>query len=299
MDSVLFNMKQKIITHSGSFHADDVFAVATLSLLLGEESIEIIRTRDKSIFETGDFVVDVGRVYDEEKNRFDHHQEGWNIKRENGVPYASFGLVWKVYGEKVCGNKEIVKEIDGYLVSAIDAHDNGLSVSKNIIEGVSEYSLGETITLFNKNFDEESDNDQNFLFAVSLARKILKRIIDNALSGQKVRKMFREVYEKTEDKRYVVFDIDSTEWKKDSSLYPELLFVVHPYKDSWALKTIKKAEGNFENRKSLPLSWAGKEGEELQKITGVSDALFCHNKLFIATTKTKESAFQLLKLALM
>ena len=41
-------MKKIIIaTHSGSFHADDLFAVATLSLLLGKENIEVIRTRDE------------------------------------------------------------------------------------------------------------------------------------------------------------------------------------------------------------------------------------------------------------
>ena len=41
----MFNKKKKIITHNGSFHADDVFAVATLKLALPNEKIGIIRTR--------------------------------------------------------------------------------------------------------------------------------------------------------------------------------------------------------------------------------------------------------------
>ena len=56
--------KYKIITHSGSYHADDVFAVATLTLLLGLNKVEIVRTRDRDTIETGDYVVDVGGEYD-------------------------------------------------------------------------------------------------------------------------------------------------------------------------------------------------------------------------------------------
>ena len=68
--------KVKIITHSGSFHADEVFAVATLKLMLGKDfEIEVIRSRDKSDWDSGDYVVDVGGVYDPSRQRFDHHQE--------------------------------------------------------------------------------------------------------------------------------------------------------------------------------------------------------------------------------
>lgn len=37
--------KIKVVTHSGGFHADDVFGVAALSLLLGKENIEVVRTQ--------------------------------------------------------------------------------------------------------------------------------------------------------------------------------------------------------------------------------------------------------------
>ena len=89
--------KTKLVTHNNSFHADDVFATATLLLVLKKniDEVEIIRTRDRSLFESGDYVYDTGGIYDEEKNRFDHHQEGMAGERENGIPYSSFGLVWK------------------------------------------------------------------------------------------------------------------------------------------------------------------------------------------------------------
>src|SRR5437764_1161911 len=94
-----------IVAHNGNFHADDVFAVATVLLVLERSDFpawrqaipKIIRTRDPKTIEKADFVVDVGGVYDAENNRFDHHQAGGAGTRANGIPYASFGLVWKKF----------------------------------------------------------------------------------------------------------------------------------------------------------------------------------------------------------
>lgn len=110
----------KIATHSGGFHTDDVFAIAALQLVHGKENIEIIRTRDESILEQADIVVDVGGVYDVATKRFDHHQNGGPV-RANGIPYAAFGLVWLEYGEQVSGSKEVADEIERMLVLAVDA----------------------------------------------------------------------------------------------------------------------------------------------------------------------------------
>jgi uncharacterized UPF0160 family protein len=93
-----FNKKKILVTHNATFHADDIFATATLSLLLGGK-VKVIRTRDEEIIRTGDYVYDVGGEYDASINRFDHHQKGGAGKRENGIPYAAFGLLWKTYGE--------------------------------------------------------------------------------------------------------------------------------------------------------------------------------------------------------
>src|SRR3989338_5197622 len=95
-----------IITHDGKFHADDVFAVATLLLILRRESpsVSIVRSRDSALVARADFVIDVGGQYNEEKNRFDHHQIGGAGERKNGIPFAAFGLVWKKFGEALAGS---------------------------------------------------------------------------------------------------------------------------------------------------------------------------------------------------
>ena len=63
---------KKLITHNGTFHADDVFACVTLSLMLEKngEKFKIIRTRDEKIIKGGDYVFDIGGVYDEKTNRY-------------------------------------------------------------------------------------------------------------------------------------------------------------------------------------------------------------------------------------
>ena len=51
--------------------------------------------------------------------------------------------------------------------------------------------------------------------------------------------------------------------------------------------------GSFENRKTLPQSWRGKRDKELQEITGVKTARFCHNAGFLCCSETMEDAITL------
>jgi uncharacterized UPF0160 family protein len=96
--------KLTVVTHNGRFHTDDVFAVAVLELVFEKShNIEIIRTRDEKIIKTADIVVDVGGEYNPEKNKFDHHQLGGAGTHDNKIPMASVGLVWKKYGQMLCG----------------------------------------------------------------------------------------------------------------------------------------------------------------------------------------------------
>ena len=70
------------------------------------------RTRDEERITKADYVFDVGGIYDPSINRFDHHQPGGAGKRENDIPYAAFGLVWKTYGPILCeNNEEIINDL--------------------------------------------------------------------------------------------------------------------------------------------------------------------------------------------
>ncbi|MFA7216949.1 MAG: MYG1 family protein [Candidatus Paceibacterota bacterium] len=288
----------KIITHDSSFHSDDVFAVATLVLMLGDTKYEITRTRDKDLIEKADYVVDVGEVYDADKNRFDHHQEGRAGQRDNGVPYASFGLVWKKFGEKVCGSKDVADKIDLLLVQSIDAGDNGFSYFESKIEGLYPYSIRHIINARVPTWKENEDVDKAFFDILDLAIDILGREIKIQNDKREGFFLVKGFFNKFEDNRILVLE-DKLPWEEAVSENKEIIFVVVPKTNgSWSVETARDNINNFVDRKSLPKEWGGKRAEDLISITGVPDAVFCHTGLFVAFAKSKEGAIALAKLAL-
>lgn len=286
---------KKIVTHSGSFQADDIFAVAILLLELGEA--EVVRTRDSGQIVAADYVVDVGMIYDPDKNRFDHHQPGGAGERSNGIPYASCGLVWKKFGEKLAGGKEEADLIDTNLMQPLDAHDNGVSIADYRFKGVRTYSIVDFFYSFRVSLHEsEEELYRIFMELVTVAKDLLVREIGKAriiiLGEAKVRKAF----EISTDKRILILSEDLP-WRRVLSEKLEVMFVVHPRNDGrWGLRAV--LDTGYTPRLSLPMAWAGKTDQDLQEITGVSDAIFCHRGLFLAIAKTKEGAIKLAELAI-
>lgn len=291
--------KIKIVTHNASFHSDDVFAVATLILFLKDKEYEIIRTRDFEILESADYVVDVGEVYDPEKNRFDHHQEGRAGQRDNGIPYASFGLVWKKFGEEICGSKEVADKIDMILVQSIDSRDNGFEIVDTKVMGIYPYTIGQIIHSFVPNYKEEDDNIDDFFFkALDLALVILKREIKVNKDIEEAQIILQNIYNASKDNQIFILD-RRLPWEEFVSKNKDIIFVVSPKKNgSWAVETARDDLNSFGNRKSLPKEWGGKRDKDLASITGVEDAIFCHTGLFIAFAGSKEGAIGLAQLAL-
>lgn len=293
---------KKLITHDGSFHADDIFAAATLSLLLGKEGapFEIIRTRDEEVIKSGDYVFDVGGVDDSGKNLFDHHQPGGAGKRPNGIEYASFGLVWKKFGDAVSGSKEAAHIIDKKIVSPIDAGDNGIELIQSIHE-IKPYFIQSLFRSFRpswKNVNEETLLE-GFLRAVDIGKDLLVREISLAQDTLEAERSISDCYDTAENKRIVVLD-KKYPWEEIMSKYQEPVFTVFPRVTGgfWGVEGVMKEFPSFERRKNFPLAWAGLLNEELQKVTGVSDAVFCHRGLFMAVAKTKEGAIALAEKAL-
>ncbi|MBN2881386.1 MYG1 family protein [Candidatus Woesearchaeota archaeon] len=143
-------MKKTIVTHDGTFHSDDVFAVALAKLVFPNS--EIIRTRDESIISLADIVIDVGGVYDTRNLRFDHHQfTKKQLTRPNEISYSSFGLLWNKFGQEVIDHTYKLNSIDSNLVQIIDAHDNNIDLDVKR----KRYSVTQFISLFNRfgNFD--------------------------------------------------------------------------------------------------------------------------------------------------
>ena len=290
-----------LITHNGGFHSDDIFAAATLFLLLEKKfRLHVVRTRDEKIVARGNYVFDVGGIYNPKKRRFDHHQKGGAGKRENKISYASFGLVWKEYGEKICGSKKIAEIIDRRLVEPIDATDNGDAIFKPLFKDVYPYTIQDFFFLFNPTWKEKAANiDSIFLKLVLTAKTIISREIVKARHTEDARIIVNSLYRQAKDKRLIVMEHEYP-WKDIVSDYKNVLYVIHPdvKNKTWAIRTVRNTAKSFQNRKDLPKSWAGERNHRFQKITGISDALFCHNKRFVAVARSKEGALKLAQIAL-
>ena len=300
--------KVKLVTHNGSFHTDDLFACATLVLLMQRrgERYEILRSRDKETLDNGDIVFDVGGVYDPGKNRFDHHQKEGAGGRENGIPYSSFGLVWKHFGMELCDEDEKVWElIDKKIVSPIDAVDNGVDIIEPKFEDIYPYSASRFYRVFSPTWREKEKNiDEIFVDQVKHVVSVMDREIKVAVDDAVGADMIQKAYNEAEDKRVVILPNYFPRYLYQSTLarLSEPIYTVYEsrFGEYWNVEAINERPETMVSRKAFPESWRGiMEGDgELAKITGVDDVLFCHRSGFLLTVKSKEGALTLAKKAL-
>ncbi|MEJ7892830.1 MAG: MYG1 family protein [Solirubrobacteraceae bacterium] len=290
-----------VATHDGSFHADEVFAVAALQLL--GEPVEVVRTRDRDELAAADLRVDVGFSDDAAAGDFDHHQRGFDAVRANGVRFASFGLVWREFGARVCGgDREVADAVDETLVQAVDANDTGQQLARSLIDGVRPMTVSGVIGAFNAGWDETLTPDEErerFDAAVSLARGVLEREVASARSGRKAVSIVHEAIAEAAGDPRVVHLAVNVPWKQVLvPAAPKALYVIYPKRQGFGLEAVPRALGAFENRRDLPAAWGGLEGADLTAVTGVDDALFCHAKRFLAVARSREGVERLAALAL-
>ncbi len=299
----LFKKKITVVTHSGTFHADDIFACATFSLWAEktDQKINIVRSREEEIIKKADIVVDVGMEYDPDKNRFDHHQKKGAGTHENGIPYASFGLVWKKYGAKVCDDQKVANRIEKNLVIPIDAKDNGVNISSVNEFGVIDYRTSDMIDIFNLTQQEDKKlSYKQFEKIIFFAKEIIKREIvwaKNFIEGE------RETLEaiKKQNEPEVLILEKNIEWYEAVSKNKNIKFVVYLNKNGkdWNIQSGRDDLEKYDSdRANLPKNWWGLRTDELRSVSGIKDAQFCTNGGWFAVTKTKEGAIEMANKAL-
>ncbi|MFL5859607.1 MAG: MYG1 family protein [Solirubrobacteraceae bacterium] len=289
-----------IATHDGSFHADEVFAIAALALRGG--SIEVVRSREREVLARADVRVDVGFRHDPSTGDYDHHQREFDRTRDNGVRYASFGLIWREFGAEVCnGDPEVADAVDVSLVQGVDANDTGQRITESLIDGVHPLTVNGVVGGFNARWDETLTPAQErlrFDEAVELARGIVSREILSAAAGSRSARIVNDAIAAAADPRVIELPVNAP-WKQ--VLVPEApdaLYVIYPKRQGFGLEAVPRELGSFENRRDLPATWGGLEGEELVAVTGVPDALFCHAKRFLVVASSRDGIERLAQLAL-
>jgi len=299
----------KIGTHNGPFHADDVLAVATFMLM--HPNATVVRTRDAAVLATCDVVVDVGDVDDAEKGRFDHHQrEGKPTPRANGVPYSSFGLVWRKFGAEIASGaswassstaapSSIAAVVDRDLVQSIDALDNGYGTYAAVAPGVHHVTISAVISSFNPTWQEQSSPeafDAAFEFCLEYARRIVTRAVENAKAEVAAKDLVRTQV----GQEIIVIDQHAPVMDTIITTSVATKFLVFPSPGGeWMVQCVPPSVGSFDKRKALPEAWAGKRGADLDAVTGLTGGVFCHAGQFICGATTMEGALALAKLALL
>ena len=273
-------------THSGKFHADDVFSSALLLYLNPE--IRIIRG-NKVPEDFDGIVFDIGR------GRYDHHQKDSRI-RENGIPYAAFGLLWEELGAEILG-EELAQKFDESFVQPLDNNDN--TGEKN--------ELATLIGNFNPTWDAQGGNDEAFFQAVSVAGMILENKFERYLGNERADKRVEEILEehqkailsgeKSKEEARILILPEFVPCQKRLS-ETDIAFVIFPSNRGGYCIQPQKKEYSLNYKCSFPVEWLGLENEELVAATGLSSAGFCHKGGFFMTTGTLEDAVKACEISL-
>lgn len=261
----LINQKDaKCFTHGGKFHADDVFSSALL--LYFNPEIEI--HRGNSVPE--DFS---GIVFDIGRGQYDHHQRDSRV-RENGIPYAAFGLLWEELGAEILG-EELALKFDNDFVQQLDMNDN--TGEKN--------ELASLIGDFNPVWDEDGSNNEAFFEAVKLAGTILENKFAKYRGNERADVLVEGFLQDVNEDILVMPRFVPCQKKLADT---EVEFIVFPSnRGGYCVQPLKKS-GSMNYKCSFPTEWLGLENEELQKVTGLKSANFCHKGGFILTVGTLE-----------
>lgn len=309
-----------VVTHNGVFHGDETMAIAMLSCCL--KNVCIMRTGNpadaKEAAANGAIIVDVGGQYDPEKNFFDHHQWGFSETYEDGTKLSSAGLIWRKYGEEICSafgclvgrEKEAAEIVERSLVHGIDAGDTG----KHLPDGA--WSIYNFLGSNNRTYRETNAPDpyapnacvtdsELFLETCELAYHILWRAVEKACSIVYGRKKVEKVIDDATDAESQILELPSfiEEWKETvikSDDGADILYGIYEdaLRHQWVVAAVPPALDQMNGqRKPLPETWRGKSAAELQEVSGVTDAIFCHIAGFMCTAKSRDGALRLAQLA--
>lgn len=286
-----------LVTHSGTFHPDDVFSTMFLANIIDDPVVA--RVSDTVGVNSNAIIYDIG--YGE----FDHHGPD-ALYRNKDLKYSSFGLLWKRYGLEyldsinVISPSEMFKVIDEKLVMQIDGIDNG--VFPKVDAPYKLMDLDKVIDLFNKNWDDNTDNDDNFMLAVEVAKKIFDRIIIRENALLKANKLVEEEIDNVKDnililKEYMPYKDAIFNSSKEHA--KDVKIVITPSnRGGYNIKPMTVSLESKELVVHFNKDFLGLHNEELANVSGIKTARFVHSQGFIACAETLDDAILLAKMAL-
>ena len=278
----------KFITHSGVFHADDVFATAFLDLYF--TNISVIRLDSVPLNVDNDVI-----IYDIGKGKFDHHQKEARI-RDNGIKYSSFGLLFEEYGLSFLERLKIEnkEEVYDYLVKdfilSIDAIDNGEFPS--VTANYKVKTVSDIIKLYNPSYGSNDTSNENFVKAVNVAESIFSFELKNVCGKVKASKKVTELLKNNNSDILLLDEFLPYEEVILTGNYNTKLVIYPSNRGGYCVKTVPISLEDKNSRVYFPLKWAGLVNEDLEKTSGIKDITFCHVNRFLVATKSLEAALK-------
>lgn len=274
-------------THDGPFHADEVTACAFLILFDLIDIDKIIRTRAPETLHRCEYVCDVGGIYDPERKLFDHHQADYRGS------LSSAGMILQYLADIKILNSRQRNFFDRCLVIGIDAHDNGRELHS---PGVCTYS--HVISNFNpiEHDATAAVQDTAFLSALTFALGHLTRMWERSQYTLSCREIVAKAMKKKGN--YLLFE-QNIPWLDaffdlNGTDHPAQ-FLIMPAGPHWKLRGIPPSmDAKMKVRLPLPQEWAGLLAEDLQKISGIKGAVFCHKGRFVSVWETLEDTLKAL-----
>ena len=285
------------ITHSGKFHLDDVMSAVLLVIYYGY--LLLLRV-DKVPNDLPSNVV----VFDIGGGEFDHHQSDGNGIRENGVPYASCGLIWRKYGMEIVRRTGttrpdlVFKWVDEELIQSIDATDCG--EMPKVAYPAKPFTLSMVISKINPQwYSENKDFDECFMKAYELAKLVFYQVLEGALGKVKSQKGVEFAIENS--RNHIMILPRLMPWKEwlytsENPKAKDIWFVVYPSdRGGYNFQSVPSQYWERDQRKAVPKSWRGAPVEQLRRISGVPDATFVHPAGYIGGAETLNGAVNMAK----
>ncbi|KAI9344997.1 metal-dependent protein hydrolase [Obelidium mucronatum] len=311
-----------IVTHSGTFHADETLAVFMLQQTAQFKNAKVTRTRDEAIIASGSVVVDVGGTYEPAKNRFDHHQRGFEetFDAKHSIKLSSAGLVYKHFGREVIASLLQWAPTDSRLELVYQkTYDDFIEGFDGVDNGVSQYpadlrpkyrdgtSISSRVAKLNPWWNQESNENvlmEGFLKAVDLTgTEFTERVRYTALAWLPAREIVEAGLNNRKSVhpsgKIIAFD-QFCPWKEHLHLLEgeqnikedeAPLYIIYPDETrKWRIQAVPQAPESFVSRKALPEVWRGIRDAALSDLSGIPGCIFVHASGFIGGNLTREGA---------
>jgi len=215
---------KKIITHPGVFHADETVAIAILKQVFSEVEIEkTYKPTPESLENPEIFVLDIGGVYNPEKNNFDHHQD-----KELG---ASNLLVFRNFSDLIA---------EKFGISENEKEEFNLLVTEKFLNYISDVDCGKILEQNSPNVPTISsiirslNNIENgFEIALQVAESAFLGACETAKLAVKGRTLWNS-FEKLSDKVKLQETADFIpNWKELATEEGVMLLVQKNLREGW------------------------------------------------------------------